>query len=227
MSIVSLIYYLRDHPRSRGENWLFYVSAYGVGGSSPLTRGKRVQLGELRRRIGIIPAHAGKTIRRSRGRSPRRDHPRSRGENRRRNVPHAPPAGSSPLTRGKPIPQPLVGICAGIIPAHAGKTWSPHTTRALARDHPRSRGENEPGSNETMAFPGSSPLTRGKRTEAGARPTPTGIIPAHAGKTLCGDGPNGPSRDHPRSRGENNARVTCRQCNQGSSPLTRGKHGPA
>ena len=52
------------HPRSRGENRaLFYGAGEGLG-SSPLTRGKL--LGGLMRGslYGLIPAHAGKTIRR-------------------------------------------------------------------------------------------------------------------------------------------------------------------
>ena len=52
----------RAHPRSRGENssvvtfWLFAT------GSSPLTRGKRLDLGAERRFQRLIPAHAGKTL---------------------------------------------------------------------------------------------------------------------------------------------------------------------
>ena len=32
-------------------------------------------------------------------------------------------AGSSPLTRGKPIPARIYEPIEGLIPAHAGKTW--------------------------------------------------------------------------------------------------------
>ena len=51
----------RAHPRSRGENWLLYVSSCGVGGSSPLTRGKHAATMGAPRQGGLIPAHAGKT----------------------------------------------------------------------------------------------------------------------------------------------------------------------
>ena len=52
----------RAHPRSRGENQGCAHEGEQAAGSSPLTRGKRVQLGELRAGIGLIPAHAGKTL---------------------------------------------------------------------------------------------------------------------------------------------------------------------
>ena len=70
-------------------------------GSSPLTRGKLGHCASLAWTIGLIPAHAGKTLsprprRRSSG-----AHPRSRGENRVERVVRRGGLGSSPLTRGK------------------------------------------------------------------------------------------------------------------------------
>ena len=69
------------HPRSRGEN--FWESSHwrSAGGSSPLTRGKlrRDERGGIVSRL--IPAHAGKTSRRSCPSRRRGAHPRSRGEN--------------------------------------------------------------------------------------------------------------------------------------------------
>ena len=53
--------------------------------------------------------------------------------------------GSSPLTRGKlEVLVQLVSQC-GLIPAHAGKTTVHFDGAALARAHPRSRGENDVG----------------------------------------------------------------------------------
>ena len=49
------------HPRSRGENVRTYVSESSTTGSSPLTRGKLLMTGNAVKRIGLIPAHAGKT----------------------------------------------------------------------------------------------------------------------------------------------------------------------
>ena len=89
------------HPRSRGENRSSRYAISTAAGSSPLTRGKHVLTHPPRARLGLIPAHAGKT-RRTRDplRYPRA-HPRSRGENDGA-VGHADSSeGSSPLTRGK------------------------------------------------------------------------------------------------------------------------------
>ena len=89
------------HPRSRGENCSMSKTNADLAGSSPLTRGKRRLLIGHGKRLGLIPAHAGKTRRSRRARRGRRAHPRSRGEN---NVVLTSPRtgkGSSPLTRGK------------------------------------------------------------------------------------------------------------------------------
>ena len=52
----------RAHPRSRGENDAFARAFDLAVGSSPLTRGKHVLTSHHARAIGLIPAHAGKTV---------------------------------------------------------------------------------------------------------------------------------------------------------------------
>ena len=132
----------RAHPRSRGENAIARGARKRCGGSSPLTRGKRVNPRETRASGRLIPAHAGKTwvaCAYDRGTSA---HPRSRGENlinaHMRRCDH----GSSPLTRGKLADQGLSLDGLGLIPAHAGKTNRGRQGSLLAGAHPRSRGEN-------------------------------------------------------------------------------------
>ena len=91
----------RAHPRSRGENLLPTRSIRTLGGSSPLTRGKRsrgtrmethsgsspLTRGKLARESlqrafdGLIPAYAGKTTQRCWTFRHPRAHPRSCGEN--------------------------------------------------------------------------------------------------------------------------------------------------
>ena len=174
---------MRAHPRSRGEN-----SAPGCGcrhrrGSSPLTRGKLRTTPTMIANAGLIPAHAGKTID-ARPRGPlMRAHPRSRGENWAASSWRGRAVGSSPLTRGKLRPGCDGAHDWGLIPAHAGKTVSfdflPFSTRA----HPRSRGENAQRGNGCEPHRGSSPLTRGKPSPRRRPVSPTGLIPAHAGKT--------------------------------------------
>ena len=50
------------------------------------------------------------------------------------------------------------------------------------------------------------------------------LIPAHAGKTVSLEGAQVQLMAHPRSRGENYDLAGLLARNEGSSPLTRGKH---
>ena len=152
----------RAHPRSRGENSNRKAPVRPGSGSSPLTRGKHAKPQARPARQGLIPAHAGKTSTYSHTRAHPRAHPRSRGENINATAVEALPAGSSPLTRGKPIRQVIEELPAGLIPAHAGKTRARGARRSSRRAHPRSRGENEYLKRGSFISPGSSPLTRGK-----------------------------------------------------------------
>ena len=54
----------RAHPRSRGENAYQSRARDIFKGSSPLTRGKLGSHDDALRDRGLIPAHAGKTVRR-------------------------------------------------------------------------------------------------------------------------------------------------------------------
>ena len=95
------MYRVTAHPRSRGENTGEIEDAVREAGSSPLTRGKPVRASRCLARLGLIPAHAGKTTLWTATRSPVRAHPRSRGENAADPLDVKITAGSSPLTRGK------------------------------------------------------------------------------------------------------------------------------
>ena len=173
------------------------------GGSSPLTRGKHQGGGLGCRRLGLIPAHAGKTER-----DPYSDETLS---------------GSSPLTRGKPPRSPSRVRVMGLIPAHAGKTRTRPSTRRTPTAHPRSRGENQAITQPLVFVGGSSPLTRGKPVATAPSRLPIRLIPAHAGKTSHASSHAGWGWAHPRSRGENNQFSLPSPVSDGSSPLTRGK----
>ena len=172
------------HPRSRGENMLRRKSPAYIAGSSPLTRGKRPQRLDELPEPGLIPAHAGKTCRCRLRSRPATAHPRSRGENLSAAETPPPPAGSSPLTRGKPCGSVFHHRDGGLIPAHAGKTDAVERTACRDRAHPRSRGENPVATLPATIAPGSSPLTRGKRQVSHEGVHRGRLIPAHAGKTL-------------------------------------------
>ena len=130
------------HPRSRGENLMRNTSMFSLPGSSPLTRGKLPTRVRDVSDFGLIPAHAGKTVRPAQVAGPL--------------------AGSSPLTRGKPSLHGSAALRFGLIPAHAGKTTSRSRRYGTSRAHPRSRGENATVASVVTAVLGSSPLTRGK-----------------------------------------------------------------
>ena len=195
----------KAHPRSRGENASDATNKFADTGSSPLTRGKRVEGGAHLVDVRLIPAHAGKTPWASGSRWPWAAHPRSRGENLTGRQGLGKSWGSSPLTRGKRADELHPVDLVRLIPAHAGKTSLPHRRRISHEAHPRSRGENWIPPRRRSRPSGSSPLTRGKLSEQ--RPH----------ERLFGA--------HPRSRGENAVSGDRATPGRGSSPLTRGKRG--
>ena len=71
----------------------------------------------------------------------------------------------------------------GLIPAHAGKTFARPSTRRPLAAHPRSRGENRQHVRRHINSVGSSPLTRGKPGGEVLSVDEMRLIPAHAGKT--------------------------------------------
>ena len=213
------------HPRSRGENADSIRSIKPVGGSSPLTRGKRLRGHVPRGRPRLIPAHAGKTRMVAVAGMGCPAHPRSRGENLKPLPPAPERAGSSPLTRGKLTVSCQTFAEVRLIPAHAGKTSSPPLKSSKRRAHPRSRGENLIAPEMTLTSVGSSPLTRGKHGCRGRSLVGLRLIPAHAGKTFAAALMRPLVTAHPRSRGENSQSVRGAPATSGSSPLTRGKHG--
>ena len=193
----------RAHPRSRGENPMGLSTEEAEKGSSPLTRGKPAPHRATREIHGLIPAHAGKTMRTRPAGLGRRAHPRSRGENPSMWPPPTRRRGSSPLTRGKPAGQAVGVRRRGLIPAHAGKTGSADLRIIGQQAHPRSRGENVAALSSRRRATGSSPLTRGKRHRPRRVRGLRGLIPAHAGKTRSTAITVRMMGAHPRSRGEN------------------------
>ena len=131
--------------------------------------------------------------------------------------------GSSPLTRGKLEQTRGEVITRRLIPAHAGKTPWIELDPAAPAAHPRSRGENLQPDETVEIRAGSSPLTRGKPGVRYSVHWVTGLIPAHAGKTITNLLTCNIKQAHPRSRGENATPGTEYAVKDGSSPLTRGK----
>ena len=132
-----------EHPRARGENAYALLENNGASGTSPRTRGKRIQHQSQNPRLRNIPAHAGKTrsvVHQGRNGA---EHPRARGENAFSKVLVIGFSGTSPRTRGKRKNSlPCTKIFRNI-PAHAGKTLPLREVVIGFAEHPRARGENK------------------------------------------------------------------------------------
>ena len=149
-------------------------------------------------------------------------HPRLRGADANQSSARLRASGSSPLTRGGLI----VGVpfCGGggLIPAYAGRTNFDDISLRCLKAHPRLRGADENNGLLTMAYHGSSPLTRGGHGSKPTREPPSGLIPAYAGRTgVFRVGVFG-HRAHPRLRGADLRGLKVLTRLSGSSPLTRG-----
>ena len=211
-----------DHPRTRGVYEPSGRRASGTVGSSPHTRGLRVEEFPPRVDAGIIPAHAGFTLC---GRSvglwcP--DHPRTRGVYPSGPSPASTLSGSSPHTRGLPVVRFSEDEDAGIIPAHAGFTTSPPELSVPAADHPRTRGVYNFNVLWSGWRDGSSPHTRGLLCGGVLVAGSPRIIPAHAGFTTLTCCPGACRTDHPRTRGVYSHAASHEAARGGSSPHTRG-----
>ena len=130
----------QDHPRSRGVYPMASYAQSWKSGSSPLARGLPLNREMLALSRRIIPARAGFTHASRPGRSPGRDHPRSRGVYSRVSDDELDAIGSSPLARGLHAHRLRHDVDVGIIPARAGFTRASTRMCTLSRDHPRSRG---------------------------------------------------------------------------------------
>ena len=110
-----------------------------------------------------------------------------------------------------------------LIPARAGKTARSGARGRRRRAHPRACGENNGACMAAQSCQGSSPRVRGKPSPPrGVRPV-RGLIPARAGKTICGLHRGRASGAHPRACGENVGGRPRVLRLQGSSPRVRGK----
>ncbi len=193
-------------------------------GSSPRTRGTRRCADGDGPDAGLIPADAGNTPSKHRGRCHTRAHPRGRGEHCLHFCEACCCRGSSPRTRGTPRCHRESRCRPGLIPADAGNTVPVHPLLSGPRAHPRGRGEHPSSSVTLTPRWGSSPRTRGtRRGKRGRNPAP-GLIPADAGNTDSSCCPGQAFGAHPRGRGEHGRCQDLHPVTLGSSPRTRGTH---
>ena len=110
-----------------------------------------------------------------------------------------------------------------IIPARAGPTRPPSTSRSLKPDHPRSCGANFTPVETGSTPAGSSPLVRGQPELVLDPVERVRIIPARAGPTESPSKHQMALSDHPRSCGANMGGNPEAEAQFGSSPLVRGQ----
>ena len=130
------------HPRVGGENPTGRSGTPRAPGSSPRGRGKRRTRLPEGRRLGLIPAWAGKTHGVAARVLDPQAHPRVGGEN-----------GASAL---------IARAVRGLIPAWAGKTSECTDPTWVIPAHPRVGGENFKARSGAGGKGGSSPRGRGK-----------------------------------------------------------------
>ena len=177
------------------------------------------------RKVGIIPACAGNTIRLAWIVHRPRDHPRVCGEHRPRLPTWWVARGSSPRVRGTPSGSVGGVVGAGIIPACAGNTKAKRGDLVGWRDHPRVCGEHSYAVEAMRSGQGSSPRVRGTLFVLSFFILVFGIIPACAGNTTSRCKKMFLPRDHPRVCGEHMRYLFDPMNRQGSSPRVRGTPG--
>ena len=213
---------IRDHPRTRGVYCRALCPGVRPAGSSPHTRGLPGKDDTITPVTRIIPAHAGFTPAVSEQEAWERDHPRTRGVYVMVIIFLLGSGGSSPHTRGLPVPATPDCPWDGIIPAHAGFTTHPVPRWGTTTDHPRTRGVYTSRVRLCSDDEGSSPHTRGlPQRHYHCRPV-AGIIPAHAGFTGARLAAEQRGGDHPRTRGVYLQVSSDPAKAAGSSPHTRG-----
>ena len=174
---------VRAHPRVCGENRVHVRPTPSKSGSSPRVRGKSATCAGGCTPRGLIPACAGKIGPRTPPPESGSAHPRVCGENGSWALGSTFADGSSPRVRGKYALGGDRTLDRGLIPACAGKIYSPALERIMSPAHPRVCGENSRRASSTAAGFGSSPRVRGKQwNRPGIKPR-AGLIPACAGKT--------------------------------------------
>ena len=113
-------------------------------GSPPPMRGKARQVRPMQTRLGITPAHAGKSNDAPSLYAKHMDHPRPCGEKTVAASIVIRMAGSPPPMRGKGYARDSRVIGVRITPAHAGKRPGVALLIENVRDHPRPCGEKYP-----------------------------------------------------------------------------------
>ena len=191
-----------DHPRVRGEHYVFNACTAVAAGPSPRARGTPGGDTPCGAALGTIPACAGNTVGELHGRTLAWDHPRVRGEHAIACAGGCAGWGPSPRARGTHSATPIRPVTTSTIPACAGNTLVFGILGLLNADHPRVRGEHTPSGAPLRSGIRPSPRARGTHRTSCRRLRPRPTIPACAGNTPKMHNVPDQGTDHPRVRGE-------------------------
>ena len=125
--------------------------------------------------------------------------------------------------RGKAVRNETGTSWQGITPAYAGKSLLLRQQFFSRWDHPRVCGEKFSAHSARRYRTGSPPRMRGKATRPHAKPRPSRITPAYAGKRRHVQYRPSGNKDHPRVCGEKWKDVPKEIKLKGSPPRMRGK----
>ena len=215
----------RGHPRAGGADCPDGDRVRAGRGSSPRRRGGRWRREHNRRGRGVIPAQAGRTLRRDTTSAVGRGHPRAGGADLQGGQLFGGVQGSSPRRRGGRRREADDDHRLGVIPAQAGRTRAGVRVPGKTRGHPRAGGADSTGPVMHSYLYGSSPRRRGGRLGCDDRNGLPGVIPAQAGRTPRLVGVKLPTRGHPRAGGADCRSLLRPVVRWGSSPRRRGGLG--
>ncbi len=171
------------HPRVHGELAIGEGVDDPIPGSSPRTRGTRDGRGRDDPAGRFIPAYTGNSSRTPKRRTSRSVHPRVHGElfSILKSKPIS--GGSSPRTRGTPLPEGLQPLADRFIPAYTGNSPMGQLSGRSQAVHPRVHGELGVLLRVVEGDHGSSPRTRGTPHGQNSAIRATRFIPAYTGNS--------------------------------------------
>jgi len=210
------------HPRVHGELVHSWQGAQIAFGSSPRTRGTRLNSGCPRGSRRFIPAYTGNSRPGSTSRPARTVHPRVHGELQLLPAVVDDSLGSSPRTRGTHQRRPDRGHDLRFIPAYTGNSDYASQLEQHLPVHPRVHGELVMSTRDEPPVCGSSPRTRGTRHLPDVAVLALRFIPAYTGNSRQSPSRSGRGSVHPRVHGELLILETTATSSHGSSPRTRG-----
>ena len=210
------------HPRVHGELPASSAICWSFSGSSPRTRGTRIDAGATDRCDRFIPAYTGNSASRRPPGCRSAVHPRVHGELNVLRKTDRPRTGSSPRTRGTHADRRRLAYPRRFIPAYTGNSRGSRPGRPSPPVHPRVHGELRPGIGRADGWGGSSPRTRGTPILCDRYPLWCRFIPAYTGNSSRSLPHRSSPTVHPRVHGELEKKEILISTRYGSSPRTRG-----